>query len=390
MIAGSGIKGVAQLTLETVGWIEQADVVVYCVSDPATEIWVKQHARSCVDLYAHYGNDRPRIETYDAMVEALIAPAADGQVVCGLFYGHPGLFVNPGHRAIARARALGIDAEMLAGVSAVDCLYSDVGFDPSTTGLQAFEATDMLLRGRRPDPSNGVIVWQIGCVGDVGFSFDGFDNRNLPVLCDFLESIYPGDHEAVLYEGTQYVVTASRVERLPLSDLRKARVSGISTLYLPPVAKPAIDLTMAERLGLRRRVESSGLRARGDATGNGAPGRVPRTYEPVADSSGLADFIIELSTNPLALRAYLADRQRTSLVNADLDDAERAALLSCSGGRIRMAIRAGSDSTEPVESTVGIDATPPVPDFDWNWNNSSAAVARFDTHAAAIDTKRRD
>lgn len=351
VVAGSGIKGVAQLTLETVGWIKNADVVAYCVSDPATEIWIKQNARSYKDLYCHYGNQRPRIETYNSMVEDLVGFAKAGYSVCGLFYGHPGLFVNPGHRAVAEARALGIDAEMLAGISAVDCLYSDVGFDPSTAGMQTFEATDMLLRGRKPDPANGVIVWQIGCVGDIGFNFNGFDNRNLGVLCDYLELIYPADHEVVLYEGTQYVVSKSRVERLALSQLRLARVTGISTLYLPPVTRPEIDRSMAEKLGLIRYVTKSAHTS--EKTPSAVVASTSPThgsnYQPVADISGLANFIIELSVNPSSLLAYQANPKRTSLINADLDKTERAALLSGHGGRIRMAIRAGSAA--PAEET---------------------------------------
>jgi len=33
-----------------------------------------------------------------------------------------------------------------------------------------------------------VVVWQIGCVGDLGFNFGGYDNRNQGLLVDYLET----------------------------------------------------------------------------------------------------------------------------------------------------------------------------------------------------------
>lgn len=51
---GSGIKSVGHFTLEVQGWIEQSDIVVYCVADPASEVWIQKHSRACFDLYTLY------------------------------------------------------------------------------------------------------------------------------------------------------------------------------------------------------------------------------------------------------------------------------------------------------------------------------------------------
>jgi hypothetical protein len=63
----------------------------------------------------------------------------------------------------------GIKAYILPAVSAEDCLFADLGIDPSYPGLQTLEATDMLLRRRMLLTDSHVIIWQVGCVGDVGF-----------------------------------------------------------------------------------------------------------------------------------------------------------------------------------------------------------------------------
>ncbi|MEM1204849.1 MAG: SAM-dependent methyltransferase [Acidobacteriota bacterium] len=252
IVVGSGIKSVGHLTLEARGWIEQSDIVVYCVADPATEVWIRKHSRVSFDLYTLYGNDKKRIDTYNDMVQVMLDNVRAGRDTCAVFYGHPGVFVLPTHKAISILRSEGYPAAMLPAISALDCLWADVGVDPSAVGCQEFEATDLLLRKRPLATESHVVIWQIGCVGDAGFNFAGYDNRNLGVLVDYLEEFYPPSHGVVHYQGSQYPMCPSRCDRMTLEDLRHAPVTGISTLYMPPATRRTTDVDMAVRLGLVR------------------------------------------------------------------------------------------------------------------------------------------
>ena len=69
-----------------------------------------------------------------------------GKVVVGVFYGHPGIFVAPSHRAISIARAEGYEAKMLPAVSAEDSLYADLGVDPSRCGCVCTCDMPLLLK----------------------------------------------------------------------------------------------------------------------------------------------------------------------------------------------------------------------------------------------------
>jgi hypothetical protein len=80
----------------------------------------------------------------------------------------------------------GIKAYMLPAVSSLDCMFADIGFDPSRRGCQIFEATDFLTRTRTPDTAAAVIILQPGAVGDMGFRFLGYDRRNMPVFVEYL------------------------------------------------------------------------------------------------------------------------------------------------------------------------------------------------------------
>ena len=90
-----------------------------------------------------------------------------GKRVCGVFYGHPGVFAWSPHKVIEVARAEGFQAHMEPGISAEDCLYADLGIDPGRFGCQHFEASQLLFYERRIDPTAYLVLWQVGLVGDL-------------------------------------------------------------------------------------------------------------------------------------------------------------------------------------------------------------------------------
>ncbi len=54
---------------------------------------------------------------------AILSSVRKGLYVVGIFYGHPGIFVNPSRRALTIARQEGYQALMLPAVSSIDCLF---------------------------------------------------------------------------------------------------------------------------------------------------------------------------------------------------------------------------------------------------------------------------
>lgn len=332
IVVGSGIKGVGQITLETEGWIRQSDIVLYCVSDPATAFWIEKNSQEAIDLYTLYANGKRRIETYNQMVEAMLVPMRQGKSVCGVFYGHPGVFVYPSHQAIAIARSEGYKAGMLPGISALDCLFADLGIDPSRFGCQTFEATDLLLRKRQISTDGHVIIWQIGCVGDLGFNFAGYDARNLGILTDYLLQSYPPEHFVTVYEAAQYPVCSPKILKLPLKKLTETKVTGISTLYIPPEQTSNTNQAMAEKLGL---VGSYSAHAQKSANQKSPFAE----YVPPPSESGLAEFMIDLSTNPRLLAHFRKNPAVAMANHAHLSPEEKKALLSFHSGIIRLGIQ---------------------------------------------------
>jgi uncharacterized protein YabN with tetrapyrrole methylase and pyrophosphatase domain len=246
VVVGTGIRTVGQLTGEAIAWMERADEIVHLVADPVAEALI-QHVKpkQAFSLQGFYGDGKPRMQSYEEMIEFILSRVRAGALVVGAFYGHPGVFAYPPHESIRRARAEGYTAFMLPGVSSEDCLFADLGVDPAVNGCQSYEATDFLLNSRLFDPSSQLVLWQVGALCDWTYRTSGYDLRALPLLVDKLLSAYPPDHEVVIYEAAMFPGCEPVITRTPLAYLASMPISAACTLYLKPARPPAPDYRYA-------------------------------------------------------------------------------------------------------------------------------------------------
>lgn len=320
-VIGSGIE-TAGFTRADEALLRDADVVLYCVADPATVVWLKSLRPDAYDLYVLYDDSKKRYVTYMQMSEAMLHFVRQGLHAVVVFYGHPGVFVLSTHRAIEIARREGHHAAMRAAVSALDTLCADLGVDPSQPGMLTFEATDMLIRRRRPDTGLHLVLWQVGLIGELGYRRGGFLNRGFSLLLDYLEEHYGPDHVVVNYVGSRYPGFEATVERHSIAELREPanqeRVSAISTFYLAPRHVVPADPDVLIQLGLLapgqtpavpagplRNIAAYGPREMA-AFDDFARFTVPAEYHWQRDTAA-ARFLLALSERPALRRAYEAD-----------------------------------------------------------------------------------
>jgi hypothetical protein len=244
VIAGTGIRPGLQTTPEARMAIERADKVLFLL-DPVGARWIASLNPSAESLGNLYSAERPRTETYRAMVGEILRFVRQGLGVCVALYGHPGVFVQPSHEAIRRAREEGFVARMIPGISAEDCLVADLGIDPGERGWHAYEATDFLLYGRTADPSVQLVLWQIGAVGERR-ARKGPNPAALMILAERLERSYGPDHQVILYQASPYPIGEPAISRVRLGDLASAEIPPLATLYVPPAAPPSLDRRLAE------------------------------------------------------------------------------------------------------------------------------------------------
>ncbi|HKO58217.1 MAG TPA: SAM-dependent methyltransferase [Thermoanaerobaculia bacterium] len=252
VVVGTGIRTIGHLTTEAIAWIRRADKVLYIVSDPVAERLIKTlNPDGAESLYGLYGENKPRIQTYHEMIEKTLGYVRQGEVVCMAAYGHPGVFAYPTHESVRRATAEGYRARMLPGVSAEDCLFADLNFDPAMAGCQSYEATDFLINGRIIDPSTHVILWQIGVLGDSTFKRQAYDIKGMPQLLQRLYSFgYPPHHQVCVYEAPLFPGVEPVIRWVPLQHLPQSGVTAISTLYVPPFSPARTDVGLMQALGI--------------------------------------------------------------------------------------------------------------------------------------------
>jgi hypothetical protein len=171
------------------------------------------------------------------MAELMLREVRRGRSVVGLFHGHPGYFVKSGRRALAIAEMEGFETVLLPGISATDCLFSDLRIDPGVIGVQIMKAGHVLRENVSLATDNHVVLIQIGSVGDNTFSFTGFKHTKFDRYFDKLISIYGDEHDSVYYvasifPGPDPVILVRRLGEYRLQQTQDT--VHAATLYLPP------------------------------------------------------------------------------------------------------------------------------------------------------------
>ncbi|MEP6898772.1 MAG: SAM-dependent methyltransferase [Rhodanobacter sp.] len=245
---GMGMTLGSHLTPLARSHIEQADVVFAGLSDGVVELWLERLHPDVRSLQPYYGKGKSRMKTYRQWVDLMMTEVRAGKKVCGVFYGHPGIFAWSPHKAIEIARAEGFEAHMEPGISAEDCLYADLGIDPGRFGCQHFEASQLLFYERRIDPTGYLVLWQVGLVGDLSLKRFSTGPAYRQVLVDVLSQDYPLDHEVFVYRGATLPIQRPEIRRVTLRELPHTRITTEETVVLPPAAPLKQNLVVRARL----------------------------------------------------------------------------------------------------------------------------------------------
>jgi diguanylate cyclase len=233
VVIGSGIQLGRHLGQRGLAEIEEAEVVL-ALTDAAAFATLRELRPDLIDLRPYYAEGKDRRLTYLEMDAAIMAEVRAGRRVCAVFYGHPGVFADVPHAVVRKAREEGFRARMEPGISSEACLYADLGLDPGRHGVQSIEATQFLVEDRQIDNRSLVLIWQVALTGDLACTRFHAEPEELRRLVDRLLQDYPPEHQVILYEAAQLPLEPFRAERLPLSELPRARYREFTTLVIPP------------------------------------------------------------------------------------------------------------------------------------------------------------
>ncbi|CAE6483608.1 unnamed protein product [Rhizoctonia solani] len=368
IIAGSGIASICHITLETVSLMETAEKIFYLVTDPITEAYIQEKNNNTVNLCKYYNKTKQRYQSYVEMAEVMLREVRAEHKVLGIFYGHPGFFATPAHRALTLARAEGYAARMIPGISSFDYMLSDLEFEPALYGCTIHDATDLLARDRHLDPSAHNIILQIAAAGVTTLE-DEPENSKLPLLITHLERHFGLDHKVILYSGAVFPLSSTAMVVYTIENLRNPQVaegiSSSSSLYIPPRDIPPINSSMSNKLQLHDYALPllgtppvwEGSRFINSVTYGPVERRfvagldqhvTPSSHRTLHASPAMRKFMIELALNRASQHEYRRNPVAVSESVSNLTDRERFALGSAHAGAIHL-VMSRTSHEEPTK-----------------------------------------
>ena len=250
-VVGLGYGLAGQVTKDARHYLDNADKLVYLVSDPLSSAWLKKQYPGAESLHTYYGDGDDSEVFKPLMTEAILAPVREGMNVCAAFTGHPAIVVPPAISAVSRARVEGYRARILPSVSIEDCLIAELGVDPGVNGRMLYDATDFLLRPRVLDTSSSLILLQVGTLGERLYRSSQCANPDaVSLLSEALQRDYSPDDKAVVYETPNHPLGEARVIETTIAQLPEAELSVISTIYIPPARSAEKNTSVMGALGL--------------------------------------------------------------------------------------------------------------------------------------------
>jgi len=236
--------GYRQLTREAEQVLKRAKRVYLLHPLPEVRSFVDTQCGSVIDLTELYEEGSERAESYEEMAQQVVEGAEEAvEPVVFAVYGHPTVGVAPSSLIQKKAKGTDLIVEILPGISALDCLYTDLGFDPFTRGLQVFEATDLIVYDINLDPATPTFVLQVGLTGTRLYDTRTSTSKRLLPLKDHILQFYPPDHEVIFARTPTIPFADAQQLSVPISEFETVAtdIDSTHTLVIPPVKKRHVE-----------------------------------------------------------------------------------------------------------------------------------------------------
>ncbi|MDT3398080.1 SAM-dependent methyltransferase [Streptomyces sp. B1866] len=242
-IVGIGTVSLIQMSREAEAALRAADELYVLHAQSLVLDYLREHFDpKAVDLSTAYAEDKARRETYHEVAGIVIAAATAGRHVAYVTSGHPLVLVTPSQLIMQAAKERSIPVEIVPGISSLDTVWADLGFDPGPEGAMMFEATTLLLRRYPLIPTVPLFLWQVNSVETSLYSTHKNRPERFSRLQQYLEQFYPADHVTRLVHSASFPFTRPEIADIPIGEL--GVLSEVATsqhiLYIPPVERQRV------------------------------------------------------------------------------------------------------------------------------------------------------
>jgi uncharacterized protein YabN with tetrapyrrole methylase and pyrophosphatase domain len=251
-IVGLGIVNVRQITHEVEAVLRRSKEILFVDRGYGIAEYLEQMCQKVTNLAeASYQEEDHRLNAYNKMTAMVLQAALDHSPVTFAIYGHPMVFVYPTLQVIQAAPLLGLRVQVLPGISTMDCLFIDLKLDPSSQGLQIYEATDLLLRQRPLQPDVACFILQIGTIESRLYSEATSTAERFSRIKTHLLKFYPPEHKVKAVYSSTFPLSPSIIIEFPIGEieLHFESLHPGATVYIPPLTiRPIADRELLSKI----------------------------------------------------------------------------------------------------------------------------------------------
>ncbi len=166
-IFGTGVKAIAQITLETNFLLQKMDKVFHMSSNDSIAKYLDSIGCEEVNLNYLYAEGNQRKNVYKKISEIIVSKVSTNKIDCAfLTTGNP-VFLNTIVRYICDlAKAKGVPVNIYPGVSSIDSILVDIRLPVGLTGLQCYECTHFIKFQPHIDIRVPLLLFQPGVIED--------------------------------------------------------------------------------------------------------------------------------------------------------------------------------------------------------------------------------
>jgi len=218
VLVGAGVHFPDQLTAEALDALASSRMVLTIVPDVVLRALPATLREKCTPLWHLYEPNRKRAENYRTVIEAVMSALKEGGKISWLTPGHPLVFDSVSEGLRARAHAEGVSVEIVPGISCIDTVLADVGYEPAN-GLVVHEATAVVEQGIALDPRLATILLQLGVFGTALPRLTGKEPLpDFAPLRDHVLRFYP-DETRVAFVRSRWSQPAGTVVWVTLNEM---------------------------------------------------------------------------------------------------------------------------------------------------------------------------
>jgi hypothetical protein len=238
IITGTGIRKIHQMTLETYWACEHADVIMGIWNDhPATDAMAREFDADIIDFSYVYNakDDEERFNGYfQAMMTGLERAYETDGLAVQLGVGHPNIW----NTTTTVQRAIGeeiwdLNVVVLPAISADSFIYTMLGIDPATNGIQQYSVLSAVTHDWPLNPDADFFGWLFGRLNlDMGPR-----NGKTPIerAHEYLCKYYDPELPAFLVRAPKMPFFEPNIVELKLDELKDVDVDEYMghSLYVP-------------------------------------------------------------------------------------------------------------------------------------------------------------